>query len=59
MAVSHTGDSPLCPGKHYVDGVSLPRFVSAEHVRMLKTFSLDPTDVIEAGYPRSGIFSWN
>ena len=54
MAVPHTEDSPLCPGKHYVNGVSLPHFVSAEHVRMLKKFSLDPTDVIVAGYPRSG-----
>ena len=53
--MSLSEDSPLNPGKHYVDGACIAWFVSKEHLKELKQFSLDPSDVIVTGYPRSGI----
>ena len=49
MAVS------LSEGKHFVDGVCLPGFTSVEHLKELKKLSLDPSDILVTGYPRSGI----
>ena len=49
------GKPILVPGMHFVDGLCLSKFQSADHIKVIKTLDLDPSDVFITGYPRSGM----
>ena len=56
MADANNDDvSCLVPGKLYVDGICTPGFTSVQHLRDIKTLHIDPSDVLVAGYPKSGM----
>ena len=49
--------SQMPVGIHLVDGVPMSTdFHPLEHLQMIKSWSLNPQDVLVAGYPKSGRF---
>ena len=39
---------------HFVDGICWPTWVSEDYVKDIKKLTLNETDVVVTGYPRSG-----
>ena len=54
--MASSDETPQMPvGIHLVDGVPMSTdFHPLEHLQMIKSWSLNPQDVLVAGYPKSG-----
>ena len=48
--------SCLMPDKHVVDGISMPGILTVKHLNNIKNLHLNSTDVIVAGYLKSGMY---